>query len=268
MDHREVQYGYQEPQFPRDRELGVPRGSVYFRCEDHRDRGRKCSQRSGCTLYRKPQKLLRHHCDLRARTASYRIYRKKELLKVPLLSIWMKYLHCLFLDREDIKQGLQTILTAIDKIKSGISIFVFPEGTRNKVEGTFLPFHEGCFKNCNEDRLSDRSGNLIQHLCNLRGSPSEDQKDKYRNSLWNTVLCEGSLQRRPEAARCLHTGDHCFYLCFHQRAVSGVGHYSSPTGITQIFSPGETKNTGYPSVSCTYRSDSCSSFCSRLPYLT
>lgn len=71
---------------------------------------------------------------------------KKELLKVPLLSIWMKYLHCLFLDREDIKQGLQTILTAIDKIKSGISIFVFPEGTRNKVEGTFLPFHEGCFK--------------------------------------------------------------------------------------------------------------------------
>ena len=71
---------------------------------------------------------------------------KKELLKVPLLSIWMKYLHCLFLDREDIRQGLQIILTAIDKINSGISIFVFPEGTRNKVEGTFLPFHEGCFK--------------------------------------------------------------------------------------------------------------------------
>ena len=39
-----------------------------------------------------------------------------------------------------------TAETSIDKIKSGISIFVFPEGTRNKVEGTFLPFHEGCFK--------------------------------------------------------------------------------------------------------------------------
>ncbi len=37
----------------------------------------KCSQRSGRTLYREPQKLLRHYCDLRARTASYRIYRKK-----------------------------------------------------------------------------------------------------------------------------------------------------------------------------------------------
>lgn len=71
---------------------------------------------------------------------------KKELLKIPLLSNWMKNLHCLFLDRNDLKQGLQTILTAIDKVKSGISIFVFPEGTRNRVEGTFLPFHEGTFK--------------------------------------------------------------------------------------------------------------------------
>lgn len=71
---------------------------------------------------------------------------KKEMLRYPLLSHWMKNLHCLFLDREDIKQGLQTILTAIEKINSGISIFVFPEGTRNKVPDTFLPFHEGTFK--------------------------------------------------------------------------------------------------------------------------
>lgn len=71
---------------------------------------------------------------------------KKEMLHYPLLSNWMKNLHCLFLDRSDIKQGLQTILAAIEKINSGISIFVFPEGTRNKVADTFLPFHEGTFK--------------------------------------------------------------------------------------------------------------------------
>ena len=47
---------------------------------------------------------------------------KKEMEKIPLLSTWMKYLHCLFLDRKDIKQGLKTILTAVDKVKSGISI--------------------------------------------------------------------------------------------------------------------------------------------------
>ena len=73
---------------------------------------------------------------------------KKELLKVPLLSIWMKYLHCLFLDRTDIKQGLTTILTAIEKVRSGISICIFPEGTRNKNADDLelLPFHEGSFK--------------------------------------------------------------------------------------------------------------------------
>lgn len=71
---------------------------------------------------------------------------KIEMLKVPLLRQWMKNLHCLFLNREDLKQGLQTILTGIEKIKSGISICIFPEGTRNKEPDTFLPFHEGSFK--------------------------------------------------------------------------------------------------------------------------
>lgn len=72
---------------------------------------------------------------------------KKELLKVPLLNFWMMHLHCLFLDRNDIKKGLQTILDAVEKVKSGISICIFPEGTRNKDLSTdLLPFHDGSFK--------------------------------------------------------------------------------------------------------------------------
>ena len=80
---------------------------------------------------------------------------KKEMERYPLLSNWMKYLHCLFLDRKDIKQGLKTILTAIEKIKSGISICIFPEGTRNKNqdESELLPFHEGSFKIASKDRM-------------------------------------------------------------------------------------------------------------------
>lgn len=79
---------------------------------------------------------------------------KKEMERYPLLSNWMKYLHCLFLDRKDIKQGLKTILTAIEKVKSGISICIFPEGTRNTNENELelLPFHEGSFK------ISTKSG--------------------------------------------------------------------------------------------------------------
>lgn len=73
---------------------------------------------------------------------------KKEMEPIPLLSTWMRYLHCLFLDRKDIKEGMKTILTAIEKVKNGISICIFPEGTRNKGnnELELLPFHEGSFK--------------------------------------------------------------------------------------------------------------------------
>ena len=77
---------------------------------------------------------------------------KIEVEKVPLLRNWMRNLHCLFLDRKDIKQGLQTILAGIEKLKSGISICIFPEGTRNKEKDTFLPFHGGSFK------LAEKSG--------------------------------------------------------------------------------------------------------------
>ena len=73
---------------------------------------------------------------------------KKEMEKIPLLSTWMKNLYCLFLDRDNMREGLKTILQAIDYVKNGISICIFPEGTRNKNEDELdmLPFHEGSFK--------------------------------------------------------------------------------------------------------------------------
>lgn len=73
---------------------------------------------------------------------------KKELQKFPLLRDWMRYLHCKFIDRQDIRQGLKVILEAIDDVKSQKSICVFPEGTRSHGENELemLPFHEGSFK--------------------------------------------------------------------------------------------------------------------------
>lgn len=84
---------------------------------------------------------------------------KKEMLRYPLLVNWMKNLHCLFLDRKDIKQGMKTILEGIESVKSGISICIFPEGTRNKVNDTFLPFHEGSFK------IAEKSGCPVIPIC-------------------------------------------------------------------------------------------------------
>lgn len=69
--------------------------------------------------------------------------------KVPIFRIWMKRLHCIFLKRDDMKEGLKVILKAIDYVKSGISICIFPEGTRNKDKNnptSLLPFKEGSFK--------------------------------------------------------------------------------------------------------------------------
>ncbi|MBY0758279.1 MULTISPECIES: lysophospholipid acyltransferase family protein [Sellimonas] len=78
---------------------------------------------------------------------------KKEMEKIPLLSTWMKFLYCLFLDRHDPKEGMKTILKAIEYVKNGISICIFPEGTRNKGEElTLLPFKEGSFK------IADKTG--------------------------------------------------------------------------------------------------------------
>ena len=77
---------------------------------------------------------------------------KKEMNRIPILNIWMRYVHCLFLDREDIKAGLAVILAAIHKVKSGISVCVFPEGTRNMTAEDFLPFRAGSLK------IAEKSG--------------------------------------------------------------------------------------------------------------
>ncbi len=82
---------------------------------------------------------------------------KKSTKKIPLLSIWMYIINCQFIDRSDIKQGLSVILKCIELEKKGISVIIFPEGTRNKNEDEkeLLEFHEASFK------IAQRSGCAI-----------------------------------------------------------------------------------------------------------
>ena len=134
---------------------------------------------------------------------------KKEMERYPLLSNWMRYLHCLFLDRKDIKQGLKTILTAIEKIKSGISICIFPEGTRNKNkdELELLPFHEGSFK------IASKSGcAIIPMAMNNTAEIFEAHMPKIKST--HVVLEYGkpiyvrTFQRGSEASRNLYSKYH------------------------------------------------------------
>ncbi|MCP1100873.1 1-acyl-sn-glycerol-3-phosphate acyltransferase [Aequitasia blattaphilus] len=103
---------------------------------------------------------------------------KKEMLRYPLLRNWMKRIHCVFLDRENPKEGLKSILEAISFIKSGISIFIFPEGTRNDgKELSMLPFHAGSFK------IAEKSGSpIVPVSLNNTASIFENQFPAFRKS--------------------------------------------------------------------------------------
>ncbi len=55
---------------------------------------------------------------------------KKDLSKIPILSRMMLNMNAMFIERKDIRQTAQTMLQAMEYIKQGYNVFVYPEGTR------------------------------------------------------------------------------------------------------------------------------------------
>lgn len=70
---------------------------------------------------------------------------KKEIRRVPFLSWWMDDICCLYLDREDLRSGVQMIKDGAQLIKEGHSMVICPEGHRNQTQ-ELLPFKEGSLK--------------------------------------------------------------------------------------------------------------------------
>ena len=70
---------------------------------------------------------------------------KKEAEKVPLVGIWMRLLHVIFMDRKDIRQSAACMNLAAEHLKRGQSIIIFPEGTRSKCR-SMNEFKPGAFK--------------------------------------------------------------------------------------------------------------------------
>ncbi|MDD6069534.1 MAG: lysophospholipid acyltransferase family protein [Clostridiales bacterium] len=71
---------------------------------------------------------------------------KKETYKVPLLRQLVQTLGGLFMDRDDIKQGLQIINEMAKQVKEGRNFLIFPEGTRSKNGNRMGEFKSGSFK--------------------------------------------------------------------------------------------------------------------------
>ena len=76
---------------------------------------------------------------------------KKEFKKVPLFSWWVADIGSLFLDRKNIRAGLGTINLGTEYMKQGLSLGLYPEGTRNH-SSEMLPFKTGGY------RMAEKSG--------------------------------------------------------------------------------------------------------------
>ena len=70
---------------------------------------------------------------------------KIELVKYPILSTWMRLMHCIFMDRKNRKQSLKAINQGIKNIKNGYPMVIFPEGTRSKSR-KMRKFKKGSFR--------------------------------------------------------------------------------------------------------------------------
>lgn len=87
---------------------------------------------------------------------------KKELGKIPGARLWLESIGCIFVDRSDMRAAATALKEAEENVRNGISMAVFPEGTRSK-DGKVGEFKGGAFK------IAQRTGVPIVPVA-IRGS--------------------------------------------------------------------------------------------------
>lgn len=76
---------------------------------------------------------------------AYKYLAKKELTRVPIFGLIVKKL-CVLVDRGNAESRRKSIQYLQKTLKAGYSIFLYPEGTRNKTNDLLQPFQKGAFK--------------------------------------------------------------------------------------------------------------------------
>jgi len=105
----------------------------------------------------------------------FRWIAKKELFAIPVLGWAMRAANYISIDRSGKRKALESIERAASKIKGGVSVVIFPEGTRSR-DGSIQPFKRGGFT------LALKSGVPIIPIA-IKGS--------------SDVMPRGSLRVRP-----------------------------------------------------------------------
>lgn len=67
---------------------------------------------------------------------------KESVSKWPVIAWWMRLQDTIFVDRNSPREGMKAVKRAIEYLKAGRSIILFPEGTRSKT-ADMLPFKKG-----------------------------------------------------------------------------------------------------------------------------
>lgn len=70
---------------------------------------------------------------------------KNSLSKIPLVGPLMKMMDCVLLDRDDLRQAVEAIHQTSYRLKSGLNMVIFPEGTRSRCD-TMGEFKKGSLK--------------------------------------------------------------------------------------------------------------------------
>jgi 1-acyl-sn-glycerol-3-phosphate acyltransferase len=75
---------------------------------------------------------------------SFKWIAKRQLFKIPFIGWAMGRTGYISIDREKPREALKAMDEAAQKIRNGMNIVIFPEGTRS-IDGTLLPFKKGGF---------------------------------------------------------------------------------------------------------------------------
>ena len=74
----------------------------------------------------------------------FRWLAKAELFRIPIFGYAMRRVGYISIDRSNRKEAFKSLQEAAQKMSSGVSVLIFPEGTRSK-DGRILPFKKGGF---------------------------------------------------------------------------------------------------------------------------
>lgn len=110
---------------------------------------------------------------------------KKEMKSWPFFNIWMKRSKCVFLNRENPREGIKDIKEAVKIVKDGYPIVIFPEGERT-LDGEILRFKKGSFK------LATETNGIIVPLT-LKGTFDIQKRGEWkmkRNQLVTIIVGE------------------------------------------------------------------------------